>query len=93
MPIPLASPISIVVAYMKKVELKKKGSLAGKLFRRLLRASSGFQESVSLQERDAHVGVPRNSYYDYQKEIKTALLEAERKKAEAIEWQRRNIIC
>ncbi len=46
----------------------------GELFRRLLRASVGFQESVSLQERDAHVGVPRNSYYNYQEEIKTALL-------------------
>jgi len=81
-----------VVTEMKKVELKKKGSLAGKLFRRLLRASSGFQESVSLQERDAHVGVPRNSYYSYQEEIKTAL-EAERKKAEALLRQRRLFIC
>jgi len=78
---------------MKKAELEKKGSFAGKLFRRLLKTSRGFQESVGLQERDAHVGVPRNSYYGYQKEIKTALLEAERKKAEAIAWQRRHIIC
>lgn len=81
-----------VVTEMKKVELKKKNSLAGNLSRRLLRASRGFQESASLQERDTHVGVPRNDYYNYQEEIKTAL-EAEHKKAEALLQQRRLFIC
>jgi len=89
----LLSPILIVVTEMKKTESEKKGSFAGKLFRRLFKASAGFLESVSLQERDAHVGVPGNRNYDYQKENKTALLEAEREKAEAIAWQRRHIIC
>jgi len=81
-----------VVPEVKKAELKRTGSVGGKLFRRLLAASTEFQESISLQERDIHVGVLRNIYYDHQKEIKTALLEAERKKAKAIETQRRHIV-
>ena len=84
---------AFMVTKVKNVELEKKVSLAGKLFRRLLGASRGFQESVSLRERDAHVGVPRNSYYSYPEEIKTAM-ESESKKAEALmERQRRLSIC
>lgn len=74
------------------IELKRMGSVEGKLLRRLLGVSTEFQESISLQNRDIHVGVPRNTYYNQQMEIKTALLEAERKKAKAIETQRRHVI-
>lgn len=81
-----------VVPEVKRVKLKREGSVGGKLFRRLLAASTEFQESISLQERDVHVGVLRDIYYDHQKEIKTALLEAEREKAKAIETQRRHVI-
>ena len=78
---------------MKKVKPEKKGSLTGKLLR-LLKPSSSIQESISLQEKNVSVGIPSNSYHDHHKEIKTALVEAERKKAEALmELQRRKFIC
>ena len=76
---------------MKRTK-SEKGSFRGTLLR-LFKLGKSFQESVSLQERDAHVGITRDIYYDHQREIRTALLEAERKKAEAVEWQRRKIIC
>ena len=70
--------------------MEKKSSLTGKLLR-LLKPNSGLQESISLQ--GDNVSITTNSYHDYQKEIKTAMLEAERKKAEALmEWQKRRFI-
>ena len=70
--------------------MEKKNSLTGKLLR-LLKPNSGLQESISLQ--GDNVSITTNSYHDYQKEIKTAMLEAERKKAEALmEWQKRRFI-
>ena len=75
---------------MKRIESCKKDSLAGKLLRLL--KSSGLQESIRLQEENVAFGIPNDSYYAY-KEVKTALLEAERKKAEALmERQRRSHI-
>lgn len=75
---------------MKKAE-HEKGSLVGKLFRLLFTYMCGFQEAVSLQGRDAHVGsgVPKDSYAIYQKEIRTALLKVEQQKAKAIMLQQR----
>lgn len=76
---------------MKRTASEKKGSLAAKLLR-LFRAGGGFQEPLRLQEENVSVGVPRN--HDYHKEVENALLEAERKKAEALmEWQKRPFIC
>lgn len=74
---------------MKQIE---KGSLAGRLLR-LLKVNGGLQESISLQENDVSVSILDNSYYDHQKDVKITLLEAERKKAEAIEFHRRKFIC
>jgi hypothetical protein len=75
---------------MKKAE-HEKGSSVGKLFRPLFTYMHSFQEAIRLQGRDAHIGsdVPRDSYYNYQKEIRTALLEVERLKAQAIMLQQR----
>ena len=66
--------------------------MAEKLLR-LLKPSGNLQESINLQEKKVSLGIPSNSYYGHQQEIKTALVEAERKKAQAIEWQRRRFIC
>ena len=60
---------------------------------RLLGMNRGFEEPPSDQEEIVHVGIPANNYYIYRKEIETALLEAERKRAKAMEWQRRRFIC
>lgn len=71
---------------------KRKGSLAGKLFRLLKARSAELQETTSLQENS--VGVSGNIHYDSQKEVQIALVEAERKKAEALmEMQKRRLIC
>jgi len=66
--------------------------LTGRLLR-LLKVNGGLQESISLQENDVSVGILDNNHYDHQKDVKAALLEAERKKADAIEWQTRKFIC
>ncbi|MFQ6065088.1 MAG: hypothetical protein ACE5L6_06400 [Candidatus Bathyarchaeia archaeon] len=76
---------------MKRVDPKNKSALAGKLLR-LLKLGGSLQDSIGLHKRNACVVVSENSHYD-QKGIETALLDAERKKAEAMEWQRRKIIC
>ena len=77
---------------MKKINPQKKSSLIGKVLR-LLGPNRGFEEPPNDQEEIVHVGVPASSYCNCRKEIESALLEAERKKAEAIEWQRRHFIC
>jgi hypothetical protein len=66
--------------------------LTGRLFR-LLKVNGGVQESISLKENDVSVGILDNNYYVNQKDVEAALLETERKKADAIEWQRRRFIC
>jgi len=74
------------------VELRKRlglGKLARKVLR-LLRADAEFPVSSIDQEKF----VPVNISLDSQRENESALLNAERKKAEALmEWQRRRIIC
>ncbi|UCE29237.1 MAG: hypothetical protein JSV85_00395 [Candidatus Bathyarchaeota archaeon] len=78
---------------MKKAP-QERGSLGEKLFHLLLAHVHGFQEAVGLQGGDAHVGigVPRYNCYNYQKEIRTALLEAEQLKAKAV-MQLRRLAC
>jgi len=75
---------------MKKAE-HEKGSSVGKLFRPLFAFMHGFQEAVSLQGRDTHVAsdVPKDSYANYQNELRTALLKVEQQKAKAIMLQQR----
>jgi len=77
---------------MRRIKLEK-NSLAGKLLR-LLKLEGGLQESISLQGDNGSATI--NTYLGYQKEIETAMLEAERKKAEALmkweRWQRRHFI-
>jgi hypothetical protein len=87
-----SSPIYIVVTEMKSIKPNQKGSLTGRLFR-LLKVNGGVQESISLQENDVSVGILDNNYYDHQEDVEASLLEAERKQADAIEWQRRKFIC
>ena len=79
-----------MVTEMKKAE-HEKGSSVGKLFRPLFTYMYGFQEAISLQGRDANVGssVPKDSYANYQNEIRTALLKIEQQKAKTIMLQQR----
>ncbi len=83
-----------VVMTMKRISLKRTNSLRTKVLR-LLRMDRGFEWELSIAEREiAHFSIPTSNYHGYQKEIETALLEAERKKAEALmEWQKRRFIC
>lgn len=66
--------------------------MTGRLLR-LLKVNGNLQESISLHENDANVGILDNDRYVNQKDVNAALLEAERKKAIAIERQRRRFIC
>jgi len=51
------------------------------------------EQSPSYQEI-AYVPTPTDSYHSHPKELKAALLEAERRKAEALmKWQKRPFIC
>jgi hypothetical protein len=81
-----------VVIEMKKIVPHKKVSLAGRLLRFLGRNRS-LEEPSSCQEV-THVPIPTDNRYIDHKEIRVALLEAERRKAEALAgWQRRHMIC
>jgi hypothetical protein len=52
------------------------------------------ERPLSTQVQIGNVGFTSSNYYSYGKEIETALLEAERKKAEALmEWQKHRLIC
>lgn len=82
----------VMKMYKPKEKLKSLGRLAGKVLR-LLRADREFQASLTGQEKIAHEATLVDIYQVSQKEIRSALLNAERKKAEAIEWQRRRFIC
>jgi len=75
---------------MKKVNPHERSSLIRKALR-LLATNRGFEEPPSDQE-GIHLGIPASNYYNH-KEIETALLEAERKKAQAImEREKRRFI-
>lgn len=79
---------------MEKLEVKLQsglGKLTGKVLR-LLRAGMKFPASIIDQERNApQIATPVGIY---QGEIRSALLNAECRKAEALmEWQKRRFIC
>jgi len=87
-----------MVIKMRRHEVKLKSRLGlGKLTRkmlRLLRADVESPASSISQEKSAHVAASGIIYHDSQREIRSALLNAERKKAEALmEWERRRFIC
>ncbi len=86
-------PLSLVVAIeMKKVVPHKKASLTERVLR-LLGMSRSLEEPSTYQEITP-VPIPTDNYYGSPKEFKTALLEAERRKAEAImELEKRRFIC
>jgi len=86
-------PLSLVVVIeMKKVVPRKKGASIGRVLR-FLRMNRRVEQSSSYQEI-AYVPTPTESYHSHPKELKAALLEAERRKAEALmEWQKRPFIC
>ena len=86
-------PLSLVVVIeMKKVVPHKKESSIGRVLR-FLRMSRSVEQSPSHQEI-AYVPTPTDNYHSHPKELKAALLEAERRRAEALmEWQKRPFIC
>lgn len=78
--------------------MKEKKATENRLFERkmlrLLETNRGFEKLSSDQEETIHAGIPGNNHYNYRKEIETAWLKAERKKANALmEWQKRRFIC
>ena len=88
-PLPL---FLVVVIEMEKVVPHKKGSLIGRMLRSL-GMNGGVEQSPSYHEI-AYVPIPTESYHSRLKELKAALLEAERRKAEALmALQRRPLIC
>jgi len=72
---------------MKEVGVRKMGFLTRKILR-ALRIDRGFVESSSTQEES--LGVNISAYYSSCTAIKTASLEAERKKAEGF-MERQNL--
>jgi hypothetical protein len=79
-----------VVIEIKTINPQKRGSLRTRVLR-LLGTNKDFEELSSGQEKIVHTSILGNNY---QKEIKTAWLETERKKAKAlIEFQKRRFIC
>ena len=61
---------------------------------RLLGMNRDSERPLSTQGEIDNVGFTTSNHYSYGKEIETALLEAERKKAEALmEWQKHRLIC
>ena len=92
-PMFLLYTISIVVIEMKEIKPRRKGSLIGRVLRILRGTNRILEEPLSVKE-EIHVGISASNYYSYRKEIETAWLEAERKKAKALmEWQKRRFIC
>jgi len=78
---------------MKEKKPRRKGSLIGKVLRSL-GMDKGFEELSSDQEQMVHAGISGNNHFKHRREMETALLEAERRKAEALmEWQKRRLIC
>lgn len=74
-----------------------KSSTPGVLRARLLRLlgmNRDFERPLSIQGEIGNVGFIASDYYSYNTEIDAVLLEAERKKAEALmEWQKHRFIC
>jgi len=76
---------------MKEVGVRKEGFLTRKILR-ALRIDRRFVWSPSTQEEGLGVNIPAD--YNGWASIKTALLEAERKKAEGfMERQNRSFVC
>jgi len=87
-----ASLSFVVVIEMKNVVPYKKGSLIGRVLRSL-GMNGGIEQSPSYHEI-AYVPTPTESYHSHPKELKAALLEAERRRAEGLAaLQRRPLIC
>jgi hypothetical protein len=91
-PLCISLPISfLVVIEMKRIVPYKKVSLKSRVLR-IMGTGRSFEEPPSYQEI-THIPIPTGTDYSYHKDIKAALLEAERKKAQAlIEWQRHRMI-
>jgi len=78
--------------YKPKVKLKSLGRLARKV-RRLLNTEKEFQASLTGQEKTAHEATLVDTYHVPQREIRSALLNAELAKARALmEMQQRRFI-
>ncbi|UCF58866.1 MAG: hypothetical protein JSV15_00095 [Candidatus Bathyarchaeota archaeon] len=61
---------------------------------RLFGMNRDSERPLSIQGETCNMGFTTSNYYSYDKEIETALLEVERKKAEALmEWQKHRLIC
>ncbi len=76
--------------YKPKVKLKSLGRLAWRV-RRLLNAEKEFQASVTGQEKTVHEVTFVGTYHASQSEIRSTLLNAERKKAEVLMNQQRHL--
>ena len=76
---------------MRKIKPLRKGSF----FHRVLRAlgkNSGFELPLRFRGEKPHGVSAYHAHYDFHKELKNAMLEAERLKAKGImEYQRRNL--
>lgn len=80
-----------MVIEMKEIRPRRKGALIGKVLR-LFGKNMGFEELTIDQGEIVHAGASGDNYSVYRKEIETAWLEAQRKKAEAMKWQQRRFI-
>jgi len=76
---------------MRKTKLHGKGFILDKVLR-VLGKDSGLELPFSSQEEKTSDVSPFHSHYAY-KQCRSAMLEGERMKAEAIEWLRRKTIC
>jgi hypothetical protein len=78
----------------KRVQLKALRKALHANLLRLLGMNRGYEEPLSVHEEIGQMSVPGSIYYNYGREIEAALLEAERRKAEALmELQKRRFIC
>jgi len=79
---------------MKRIKPLGKVSLKVKVLR-LLGMNKDFETPMCDREEMVNVATLTNNYHhNYQKQIESALLYAERIKAEALmDWQRRRTIC
>jgi len=73
----------VMKMHTPKVKLKSLSRLAWKV-RRLLTAEKEFQASVTGQEKIAHEATLVDTYHVPQREIRSAWLNAERRKAEVL---------
>jgi len=76
---------------MRKIKPLRKGSFARKILRALGK-DSGFELSLPSREEKTSGVSAYSSHYDYHKQLRNAMLEAEKLKAKAImEIQRHNL--